>query len=109
MGCGQNHAKVKQNIEKLKREDVTSKNETKDVCFPALKWFVRFWKGFETETKKLEINEMNKENKYHSPKLMGLFGRANENKQLGEIKLFHRYQLCLFISLLYSRRVWSTD
>ena len=31
---------------------------------------------------------------------MGLFGRANGNKHSEEIYLFHRYQLCLFISAL---------
>ena len=31
---------------------------------------------------------------------MGRFGRANGSKRLAEINLFHRYQLCLFISAL---------
>ena len=36
-------------------EDVMRKNEARHaVFFGILKWLVRLWKGFETETKKLE-------------------------------------------------------
>ena len=78
---------------------MASNHETKDaVCFRALKWLVRPWKGFETETKKVR-NKIKYIDKINITSLMGFFGRANGIKQLGEIKLFHRYQLCLFIAL----------
>ena len=67
------------------------------MCFGILKWLARLWKGFETETKKLEKIKKSKDKLttyFPNEALRGYF------KQLEEIQKFRRCQLCLFILLL---------